>query len=350
MTEGQRGSALAELRARSALRSAGLDPSVPIERASSVTNEVWLTPTHVVRINRTRDGRLAREAAIAEVLPAAVGYPPVVAHGRGTGEDWLVAERIPGAPLAHQWPDLSVEQRRRAVEQLAARLSALHATRAPAQLPPIAGTPQLLEAGSFDPSPAVVEALERAARLEHVDPLLIHEAIELVGRIGDSLQPFSATTLVHGDVTFENVLWDGRDVTALLDVEWARSGPRDLDLDVILRCCAHPKLHVAEHVEDRTRAEDYADVPGWLTEAYPGLFSFPRQADRLRMYSIAYDVRDLLAFPPTTSLRDLSEHHPYHRLARVVEGRSYLDDFARATFPPEPSARRRRRPDRGSSL
>ena len=57
----------------------------------------------------------------------------------------------------------------------------------------------------------------------------------------------------------------------------------------------------------------------------------------------------VLAFPPTTSLRDLSEHHPYHRLARVVEGRSYLDDFARAPFPPEPSARRRRRPGPGSS-
>ncbi|MGH9083974.1 MAG: hypothetical protein ACRDYW_00840, partial [Acidimicrobiales bacterium] len=69
MTEGQKGSAMAELRARSALKAAGLDPSVPVEPASSVTNEVWLTATHVVRINRTRDGRLAREAAIAEVLP-----------------------------------------------------------------------------------------------------------------------------------------------------------------------------------------------------------------------------------------------------------------------------------------
>ena len=349
MTEGQKGSALAELRARGALKAAGLDPAVPVERASSVTNEVWLTATHVVRINRTRDGRLAREAVIADLLPPAVGYPTVIAHGRGTGEDWLVAERVPGAPLAHQWPDLGVEQRRRAVEQLAARLSALHATKAPAELPPIAGTPQLLEVGSFDPSPAVVAALERAARLDHVDPLLLQEAIELVERLGSSLQPFSASTFVHGDVTFENVLWDGDEVTALLDVEWARPGPRDLDLDIILRCCAYPKLHVAEHAEARTRPEDYADVPIWLTEAYPGLFSFPRQADRLRVYSIAYDVRELLAFPPAGSVRDLSEQHPYHRLARVVEGRSYLDDFARAAWTAPASPRRRRRPGPGSS-
>jgi aminoglycoside phosphotransferase (APT) family kinase protein len=330
MTNGNKGTALAELRARSALRSAGLDPTAPLEPASSVTNEVWLTPTHVVRINRARDGRLAREATVAAVLPPAVGYPTVVGHGRGTGEDWLVAERVPGAPLAHQWPDLTTDLRRRAVEQLAARLAALHATKAPADLPPVSGTPQLLEAGSFDPTPVVIEALERAARLDHVDTLLVHEAIDLVERVGSALQPFSATTFVHGDLTFENVLWDGQDITALLDVEWARPGPRDLDLDVILRCCAHPKLHVAEAFEALTRAEDYAEVPGWLMEAYPGLFSFPGQIDRLRVYSIAYDVRELLAYPPVADARSLPAWHPYHRLTAVVQRRSYLDAFARA--------------------
>ena len=36
----EKGSALAELRARAALQGAGLDPAVPLERASSVTNEL----------------------------------------------------------------------------------------------------------------------------------------------------------------------------------------------------------------------------------------------------------------------------------------------------------------------
>ena len=90
------GTALAELRARTALRGAGLDPSVPIERVSSVTNEVWLTPEHAVRVNRRPSNRLYREALVAGALPAEVGYPRVVAHGGGKGEDWLVTERVPG--------------------------------------------------------------------------------------------------------------------------------------------------------------------------------------------------------------------------------------------------------------
>jgi hygromycin-B 7''-O-kinase len=325
MTNGQQGTALAELRARTALRGAGLDPQVPLERASSVTNEVWLTPTHVVRVNRSHDNRLVRETVIADALPPAVGYPRIVAHGRGQGEDWLVSDRMPGTPLAHHWPDLSAAERHSAVAQLAKRLIALHSTPAPVDLPPVSGTPQLLEVGAEDPTAPVLAALEQAGRLPHVDPLLLHEAADLIRLCAPALHPFVATTLVHGDVTFENVLWHEGEVTALLDVEWARPGPSDLDLDIVLRCCAYPKLHVAEAFEGRTDASDYADVPAWLAECYPRLFAYPNQRDRLRVFSIAYEVRELLAFPPTAPVKDLSPLHAYHRLARVVRGTSYLD-------------------------
>ena len=103
---------------------------------------------------------------------------------------------------------------------------------------------------------------------------------------------------MHGDLTFENVLWDGHVVTALLDFEWSRQAPADVDLDVFLRFACFPYLHVAEDYEAETRAIDYAEVPFWLAEDYPELFGFPHEFDRLRLYSIAYDVRELLAFPP----------------------------------------------------
>lgn len=347
MAKEETGTALAELRARTALRAAGLDPGVHLERATSVTNEVWLTPTHVVRVNRTHDSRLSREAVLARALPPAVGYPHIVSHGGARGADWLIAERVPGAPLAHRWPDMAPGERRSAVRQVAARLAALHATEAPADLPPIQGTPQLLDMDAPDPAAPLINALEHAARLEHVDPLLLQEAIDLVQRTASALPPTTATTLVHGDLTFENILCDRGDVTALLDFEWARPGPSDLDLDILLRCCAYPQLHVGARHEARTHAEDYAPVPGWLLEDYPSLFSIPDLLDRMRIYSLAYDVRELTAFPPTSDLSDLSPLHPYHRLARVVERRSYLDTFlSPRTVRPGASRGTSRRPRR----
>ena len=325
----RRGTTLAEVRARTALRGAHLDPTVPLERASSVTNEVWLTDTHVVRVNRHPSNRLYRETMVAAVLPLAVGYPRIVAHGGGRGADWLVAERVPGRPLAHVWPDLTTNQRRSAVEQIAQRLSALHSTTAPAALPPIEGTPQLLELGAADPTVPLLDALGRAANLDHVDPMVFADAAELVRRLAPVLAPFEEPTLVHGDLTFENVVWNEGEVTALLDVEWARSGPRDLDLDILLRCAAYPQLHVAPEYESRTHAEDYAEIPWWLCKAYPELFHYPRQIDRVRVYSIAYDVRDLLANPPAAPPRQLSQMHAYHRLKRVLDKCSYIDVLGR---------------------
>ena len=327
---GESGRALAELRARTALRAAGLDPSAELERASSVTNEVWLTSSHCVRVNRQLNRRLYREALVAEVLPPEVGYPTIVAHGGGVrGEDWVVQERQPGRPLAHEWPALSTDQREAAVHGLAARLAALHGTPAPADLPPIEQAPQLLEVGADDPTGPVIEALHKAMQLEHVDPVVFVYAVELVEELAAALIPFESTMLVHGDVTFENVLYHEGEVVGLLDIEWARPGPRDLDLDILLRCAAYPQLHVADAFVAVTRPEDYADVPWWLSEAYPSLFEYPRQIDRVRLYSIAYDVRDLLAAPPQAAPRHLPEPHAYHRLQRVVERKSYLDVLGR---------------------
>lgn len=326
---GDKGGALAEVRARTALQAAGLDPSVPLQRVSSVTNEVWLTPDHAVRVNRGHGDRLAREALVAAALAPEVGYPPVVASGSGSGQDWLVMERVPGEPLAHHWPEMSPVVRRRAVRQIAQRLAALHRTPAPDDLPVVEDPPQVLRWCGRDPITPVLDALWCAARLPNVDPMLLHDARELVQRCAGALTPYQASTLVHGDVTFENVLWADGEVTALLDVEWARPGPPDLDLDVILRCCAYPALHVAEAHAGRTRDEDYADVPYWLTDDYPDLWSHPRIFERLRLYSIAYDVRALLRSPPETPRIGLPKHHPLNRLGRVVEGHSYLDVLAR---------------------
>ncbi len=322
---GHQGNALAELRARTALRSAGLDPSVPLERASSVTNEVWLTPTHVVRVNRSRDKRLAREAMLAEVLPPSVGYPPVHAYGGRPGEDWLVVERVPGEPLAHVWPRLSTGERRNAVVQMAGRLRALHDTPAPFGLPEVSGVPQLLEVGDGDPTGPLRAALQELSQLPHVDTLLVREALELVETSASALEPFDSPTLVHGDLTFENVLWHDGEVTAILDVEWARPSPRDVDLDIILRCCAHPQLHVGPAFEATTHPEDYVEVPGWLREAYPRLFTYPRSPERLRLFALAYEVRALLADPPRVPADRLHELDAYHRFARVVTRTSYLD-------------------------
>jgi len=322
-----RPSGLGRARAMRALKMAGADTS-GLQRADSVTNEVWVTPECVVRLNRDASLRLHREAVLSQILPDEVGYPTLVCHGGEVGSDWLVVRRVPGLPLSRAWPTLTQGQRRDAVRQVADRLRAVHATECP-HLDGLHDVPQLL-----DPAPTgrqatlrLDHALEVAGRLPVVDRALLADVGRMVRSTAGALDPFDQTTVVHGDLGFENILWDGDRVTALLDFEFARPGPPDLDLDVFLRFCALPHLHVAADYEADTRAEDYADVPRWLAEDYPELFAHPRQLDRVRLFSLAWDVREMLAFPPTEPLSRLHRDHPYQRIARVLRGTSYLDRF-----------------------
>lgn len=311
-------------RARRALADAGLDYQMPLRRADSVTNEVWVADDYVVRVNRRPNQRLRREAALGPVLPSTVGYPGVVAYGGAMGADWLVLERRPGVVLSRCWPTMSDDERRSAVHQLARRLEAVHTFEPPVDLP---GTdaPQLLgtEPGARAITP-LLEEIEEAAALPFVDRGLLEEARAVVVGTADCVEPWNSRTLIHGDLHFENVLWDAGQITALLDFEYARPSPADLELDVFLRFCAYPYLHVAEDYEHLTRSEDYARVPAWLAEAYPALFDRPRLYDRLRLYCIAYDVRDLVLHPPQRPPREISQHHPYNRLSRTVHERGHL--------------------------
>lgn len=322
---------LAEARARSALAKAGLNPKVSLTPLSSVTNEVWLAGTdHVVRVNRHPVQRLYREAILADLMPPEVGMPPIVKYGGIIGADWTVSERVPGQILSRCWPSLSREQRRKAVADLAYRLRHLHQWVCPEPIPAIE-SPQLLDAAAEHPVERVVDALSRAQDLEHVDPVMILEAKAIVRDSAPALTPFDTKTFVHGDLHFENVMWDGEQVTAILDFEWSRAAPPDLELDVLLRFCAYPQLHVAEDYEHLTRPEDYADVPWWLAEEYPELFDVPDQLDRMRIYAIAFEVREVLLNPPQVPASELHPAHPYHRLQQVVDGMSHLDHLAGAS-------------------
>lgn len=317
---------LAQARARHALNSAGLDPEVPLEPASSVTNEVWIGRDLVVRVNSLPNDRLRREAALARHLPAEVGYPRIISYGGEVGADYLILERVPGHPLSRWWPGMTEVQRRGAISQLATKLRAVHSTEAP-HLPDLARTPQLLDPSATGDE-AVVRleaAIDKAAQLPHVDRRLLAEVYNLVTSTSQHLTPFDVPTLIHGDLTFENVLWDGERITALLDFEWARLGPPDLDLDILLRFCAYPHLHVAADYEDRTHARDYVQVPWWLADDYPELFDAPYVFERVRLYGFAWDIAELLAFPPRSEPRNLPDEHPYHRLRRATEGTGYLD-------------------------
>lgn len=326
---------LPEIRARRALSSLGFRPDIALKPVESVNNEVWMTDDMVVRVSCRPEQRLRREAQLSHVLPPEVGYPRVLGYGAEMGCEWLVLGRIQGLPLSRCWTMMDTTLRRRAIAQVAERMRMVHATPAP-PLAPLRNLPQ-----PIDPAPTgtmavarLLTALDRAGSLEFVDQRTTEELGELVRQLAPSLEPFSGRTLIHGDLSFENILWDPdrAEVVALLDFEWSRGAPPDLDLDVLLRFCAYPDLHVPSAFAATTLADDYSDVPRWLSEDYPALFTSPLQLDRCRLFSIAWDVEELLNYPPVMASSRLDHRHPYRRLQSMLIGDSHLDRLHRASI------------------
>jgi hypothetical protein len=109
-----------------------------------------------------------------------------------------------------------------------------------------------------------------------------------------------------GDARFSNALWFEDRVVALLDFEWARIGPPDLELEAA--CLEDPTIEVAV----KWAPIPVSDVPmlAWLRAGYPGLFNREDLTERLWLYDLCFQVRRLsvaaVASPDPLQLKRLS--------------------------------------------
>lgn len=295
-------------------------------RVESNSNDAWLFGDCVLRICWRGDrARLRREALIGEALPAEVRYPQVLAHGEAGRFPWLVTRRVEGTALAAAWPLMSSSQRDRAGEQLAAILRALHEWAPPAAVASelsndgaqAAGELPELTGRAINPLP-VDRALRIAGRLrgrQNLDSGLLDAAATLIEGLRE-LDPFRGERLAgiaHCDLHLWNVLWNGRKISALLDLEWARLAPPDLDLDVLLR--------ISEY--DLRPEEPDGPEPflfGQLHSHYPELFAHPNLVRRLWLYALAGSIREIAVWPTPGPERGLERDHPVAQLRRLVAG------------------------------
>jgi hygromycin-B 7''-O-kinase len=321
------------IRAYRVLQDVGLSGQAPERVAGARNNEVWFAGSHVLRISTLRSTeRLAWEAEIGVCLPPAVPHARVVRRGVTEFGEWMVSSRMPGRPLGLCWPDMGQVERRVAIHQLAAALEALHSCGGPVDddgapmVPPFLRDAESLECPHQLPAARLLALLDRCRQLRGVDAGLLDSVADVVRDCADAfVGDAPATTLVHGDLHLDNVLWDSQRITAILDFEWSRRSGPDLDLDVLLRFCADPALHIPAGADgSRHRNHEFLSVPAWVCERYPALFSHPRLRDRLRLYALAYDIPNLLTDPPRVAVADLPDTHAYHRMRRVVEGRDHL--------------------------
>jgi aminoglycoside phosphotransferase (APT) family kinase protein len=313
--------------------AAGLAPTEPPTPVVSYSNDTWLLDSRhgsaVLRICWRGDiTRLDREAAVGGSGPAEFGYPEILGHGSaddgGQPLRWTLTRRLTGQPVDLTWPGLSRAARRSAVARLADMLRVLHDWRPPAEVARLVRDRPALDLGSSEsivgadmnalPLPRAQALAGFAARLPFVDAGLVRAALAAIEALAD-LAPVvddpSVTGLIHADVHLNNLWWDGSRVAALLDFEWVRFGPRQLELE---------RLADNADVDVREGLDVYPQTLAWLLADYPQLADAPRMPDRLRLYALTQALRQLFAWPPDRPEPQLPHDHPLVRLRRLVDG------------------------------
>jgi hypothetical protein len=236
--------------------------------------------------------------------------------------EWLVLGRIRGSMLTSEWPCMDRAERREAIHQLACMVEHLHLVDADwlDSLPPPVCQSELTGRGATVAAQAASGARSAADSLRgcrFVDDGILRT---VVGFIEGHRQIFDTCTsgLIHGDLHFDNVLWRDERIVGILDFEYSRLAPLDLELDILLRFCAFPQLFVAEEREKAVNPGMFEEVRVWLAEDYPALFSAPCLRERLACYSLVYDLSMLVRHAPAQPVELLPDAHPYARLCTTV--------------------------------
>ena len=320
----------AETRARRALQGIGLDNPPTLVRAASTRNEVHVAPHQVVRINRRPDQRLRREGLLCRALPDERYFPHVLGYAGETGYDFVVVERKPGVPVSRAWPTMNQARRREFTREFSKALKILHAVPTPSAATKISENPHLLDPSAVSPVVPILMACDQLIARQQVDRTLLMDIADMVNDHGDALEDYHQRTLIHGDLSFENVMADVNGLSAILDFEWSRGAPADLELDILLRFFRFPEAHLPADVADSLSSLDFVDVPGWMAEDYPELFAHPRLVERLALYNVAFTMAELVRMKRVGSMSDMGPMHPVKRLQSFLDGVSPLREQLKA--------------------
>jgi aminoglycoside phosphotransferase (APT) family kinase protein len=315
------------MRVAKILRDSSLKVSTTPVRVAGATNEVWQAGDFIIRVGFARGARrLRREARLSRLLPNQVNYPAVVASGVEAFGEWIIVRRISGIPLSEAWAYMDQRARRAAVHELARTIKAVHNVRLTEHQSQVLALkdgygplalPHLL------PADRIVQCLEEARELPHMDHGLIDDAIDRTRAVAGAFPSTEKHGLIHGDLHFENVLAEANTVVSVIDFEWAREAPRELDIDILARFCWNPQVHVGGDYQ--LGSKDFRSVLFWWAEAYPEIFEAPNLSDRLMLSSLAFDVPWLLKFPPTGPAATLSAEHPINQLRSLLSKGSYAE-------------------------
>mgnify|MGYP005792164481 CR=1 FL=1 len=201
--------------------------------------------------------------------------PRLIAAGEFSGIKYIIIERIYAQPLFSIWHKLNDITRENIIMQMASILKEINML-------------------NFDKKIDFIEQIELEYN-NYIDKVIIsndlkNQIVLLHDKIIELLKVDKNRYLTYTDCHFNNFLYDGRKLY-IIDFEVLTYSTLDFQLDSINRMVKNPKIEAGEKYSSNIFLSDYKNILKWLKKYYIDMFNFPHIEERLKFYSIVYNLR-----------------------------------------------------------
>ena len=174
-----------------------------------------------------------------------------------------IIEKIKGEPLYNQWYKMNINERKNVINKLVEALKKFH----------------LKEVEDINFSEVLKN---RISHLQNKSSLPV-DLFDMVKQIAEDLFIECKCGYIHGDLHFDNVMYDG-DKLSILDFERSLVGPIDYDFRILAMCEYYPWKWASASTDMITVESDYQGLMKMILDNYEELRNIPNIEKRLNYY------------------------------------------------------------------
>ena len=243
---------------------------------SGFTNTIYRVGDYIVRIctNPNNEERFKKEIDFYQENNNNPSIPTLCVGDTSKSKVpyyFAVINRINGNTLYEVWYKISAEERQQIVLNIISILKSIHKRKE--------------EETNF--KDFIKEKLTSLLRDCNINDDIFNSLLILCDKYFEDVKPYQ----IHGDLHFDNFIYDGRNLT-LLDFERTITAPIDYEFRILNRYNSMPWLWASGETDMKTVESDYQDLMPMIIENYPELASIPYLIERLTIYEII-DLLDL---------------------------------------------------------
>lgn len=238
---------------------------------------------YVLKLQNDLDVVIHQVSLIQEVKSKGALVPHIFDYGMIDGKEYMLMEKIAGRKLSESWHIFNKNQKESFIKQICEQLQIFHSTSFN-----LYSTQRPKEFSTWE------EAIENYTDLTIIEGKEFDsQSSENIKLISDYYEKYkyllndvSPSVLIHNDLHFENILFEGDKITAILDFDFARQAPKEYELWHLVDFFHTPKYFVEDSLEDTWDKFTLGDELLLFKKYYPELFQDENLIHRLRIYFI----------------------------------------------------------------